>query len=536
MTGSGPLWFDSLAMLIAALLGARQLQRSAQRAALERADSLRGVAFLEFARRLDGDGPDATVVEVPLSALAPGDRVEVRSGELVPVDGVVLSGRSSLDNAVLTGEPAPLAVARGRRGERRRHQPRRAPGRARRRHRRPDARRRAARHRAGGAVAQARRCCRPPTSWPGASCRCCSSWPRVTWRGVAGRSGPEVALTRVVALLVVSCPCALGLGGAAGHVGGADARRPRRHLRQEPRRARAAAHGSTRCCSTRPARSPRAAPRSRAGTATTPRCSSPARSKRSRRTRSPAPSSRPPGAARCTLVRTVERRGRGRRPRHHRPGRRPRRARRQPRARRCRGRTCPTTSPPRPRRWSPTASVRSSSRSTDASPAWPASATGCGPTRAPPSPRCAPAASACASSRAIIPASSPASAPQLGLPADDALGGLTPEDKRDVVAGLVSGAERRRRRRDGRRRRERRRGPRAGRRRHRRARRHGRHDRRRRHRADARGRARRCSTSSTARAACAASSGATSASRSSTTSAPRRWRSPASSGRCWPRC
>ena len=111
--GSGPLWFDSLAMLVAALLGARQLQRGAQRAALERADSLRGAAFVEFARRLDGDGPDAPVVEVPLAALVPGDRVEVRSGEIVPVDGLVLSGRSSLDNAVLTGETAPVPVREG---------------------------------------------------------------------------------------------------------------------------------------------------------------------------------------------------------------------------------------------------------------------------------------------------------------------------------------------------------------------------------------------------------------------------------------
>ena len=54
--GSGPLYFDSLAMLVAALLAARQVQRSAQRTALERADSLRGVAFIEFARRLAGDG------------------------------------------------------------------------------------------------------------------------------------------------------------------------------------------------------------------------------------------------------------------------------------------------------------------------------------------------------------------------------------------------------------------------------------------------------------------------------------------------
>jgi Cu2+-exporting ATPase len=113
VAGHGPLWFDSLAMLTAALLGARQLQRSAQRAALERADSLRGVAFLEFARRVEGSGPDAASVEVPLTALAPGDRVEVRSGELVPVDGVVLAGRSSLDNAIITGESVPVPVETG---------------------------------------------------------------------------------------------------------------------------------------------------------------------------------------------------------------------------------------------------------------------------------------------------------------------------------------------------------------------------------------------------------------------------------------
>jgi Cu2+-exporting ATPase len=111
--GSGPIWFDSLAMLVAALLGARQIQRSAQRAALDRADSLRGAAFLEFARKFTGPGPDAPVVEVPLTALAPGERVEVRSGELVPVDGIVLSGRSSLDSAVLTGEAASIPVHEG---------------------------------------------------------------------------------------------------------------------------------------------------------------------------------------------------------------------------------------------------------------------------------------------------------------------------------------------------------------------------------------------------------------------------------------
>ena len=111
--GSGPIYFDSLAMLVAALLGARQVQRAAQRAALERADSLRGVAFVEFARRIPAGGADALPAEVPVSVLVPGDLVEVRSGELVPVDGVVLSGRSSVDNAVLTGESVPVAVREG---------------------------------------------------------------------------------------------------------------------------------------------------------------------------------------------------------------------------------------------------------------------------------------------------------------------------------------------------------------------------------------------------------------------------------------
>jgi Cu2+-exporting ATPase len=207
--GSGPLWFDSLAMLVAALLGARQVQRGAQRAALERADSLRGVAFLEFARRLTGKGPEPAAVEVPLAALAPGDRVEVRSGELVPVDGVVLSGQSSLDNAVLTGETTPLPVREG------------------------DAvnagatnlgARLVVRVEAAGektrvgallAVVQEALSRKP------ALIRTTDLMARRFVQGLLAvaavtgvawlHRGPDVALERVVALLVVACPCALGL-------------------------------------------------------------------------------------------------------------------------------------------------------------------------------------------------------------------------------------------------------------------------------------------------------------------------------------
>ena len=207
--GSGPLWFDSAAMLIAALLGARQIQRSAQRAALERADSLRGVAFLEFARRLTGEGPDASSAEVALSALVPGDRVEVRSGDLVPVDGIVLSGRSSVDNAVLTGETVPLSVHEGdavNAG---------ATNLGARLVVRVDAA--GEKTRVGALLALMQEALTRKPALLQTTDRLARGFVQLllvaaaltglAWLG----QGPEVAIERVVALLVVACPCALGL-------------------------------------------------------------------------------------------------------------------------------------------------------------------------------------------------------------------------------------------------------------------------------------------------------------------------------------
>jgi len=210
VVGHGPLWFDSLAMLVAALLGARQLQRGAQRAALERADSLRGVAFLEFARRLDGGGPTAEVAEVPIAALAPGDLVEVRSGELVPADGVVIDGRSALDNAVLTGEATPHAVAAGdavHAG---------ATNLGARLVVRVDATGAATRVGALLAVVQEALGRKPAVLqitdvMARRFVQILLAAAAATLALVGSRLGVETAAVRVVALLVVSCPCALGL-------------------------------------------------------------------------------------------------------------------------------------------------------------------------------------------------------------------------------------------------------------------------------------------------------------------------------------
>jgi len=62
------------------------------------------------ARRIDTDGSER---DVPLDDVHVGDRLRVRPGEKVPVDGVVLEGRSSIDESMVTGEPIPVEKQAG---------------------------------------------------------------------------------------------------------------------------------------------------------------------------------------------------------------------------------------------------------------------------------------------------------------------------------------------------------------------------------------------------------------------------------------
>jgi Cu+-exporting ATPase len=59
----------------------------------------------KMARRINGDGSEQ---DVPLDAVVVGDRLRVRPGEKVPVDGVVEAGSSALDESMMTGEPIPV--------------------------------------------------------------------------------------------------------------------------------------------------------------------------------------------------------------------------------------------------------------------------------------------------------------------------------------------------------------------------------------------------------------------------------------------
>jgi Cu+-exporting ATPase len=64
----------------------------------------------QTARRLEADG---TEVDVPLEQVRPGDRLRVRPGERVPVDGVVLEGARAVDESMITGEPIPAEKTPG---------------------------------------------------------------------------------------------------------------------------------------------------------------------------------------------------------------------------------------------------------------------------------------------------------------------------------------------------------------------------------------------------------------------------------------
>jgi len=63
----------------------------------------------DTARRLTKEGEEA----VPVEALAVGDRVRIRPGERIPADGVVVGGRSEVDESLLTGEPTPVEKEEG---------------------------------------------------------------------------------------------------------------------------------------------------------------------------------------------------------------------------------------------------------------------------------------------------------------------------------------------------------------------------------------------------------------------------------------
>jgi len=106
--GTGPIYFDGVAMLVFLLLVGRFLQSRAQRAAADSAELLYSLSPAT-ARLIDS----GRTREIPVEALLPGMTLEVRPGETLPADGVVVRGSSSLDVSLLSGESRPQRAAEG---------------------------------------------------------------------------------------------------------------------------------------------------------------------------------------------------------------------------------------------------------------------------------------------------------------------------------------------------------------------------------------------------------------------------------------
>ncbi|HZH41389.1 MAG TPA: heavy metal translocating P-type ATPase [Gemmatimonadales bacterium] len=88
--------------------GGEALER---RAFARASDSLE--ALLARAPRIAHRHAPEGIVDVPVDAVAPGDRLLIRPGDLVPVDATVLEGSSAVDQSALTGEPVPVQAGPG---------------------------------------------------------------------------------------------------------------------------------------------------------------------------------------------------------------------------------------------------------------------------------------------------------------------------------------------------------------------------------------------------------------------------------------
>jgi Cu+-exporting ATPase len=103
------LYFEAAAVIVTLVLLGQVLELRARSRTGGALRALLGLAP-KTARRVGADGRDH---DVPLDQVQVGDRLRVRPGEKIPVDGVVLEGRSSVDESMVTGEPIPVEKQAG---------------------------------------------------------------------------------------------------------------------------------------------------------------------------------------------------------------------------------------------------------------------------------------------------------------------------------------------------------------------------------------------------------------------------------------
>lgn len=104
MEGRVGVYFEAAAVIISLTLLGQMLELKARSQTSAAIKSLLGLAP-KTARRINADDSEE---DIPISHVHPGDRLRVRPGEKIPVDGLVVQGGSAVDESMLTGEPLPV--------------------------------------------------------------------------------------------------------------------------------------------------------------------------------------------------------------------------------------------------------------------------------------------------------------------------------------------------------------------------------------------------------------------------------------------
>ncbi|TXG84846.1 MAG: copper-translocating P-type ATPase [Thermomicrobiales bacterium] len=102
------LYYESAVIIISLILMGRWLEARAKRATGEAIRALMGLQATTA--RVVRDGND---IDIPIEQVVAGDLVRVRPGEKIPVDGTIVEGRSTLDESMLTGESVPVGKGPG---------------------------------------------------------------------------------------------------------------------------------------------------------------------------------------------------------------------------------------------------------------------------------------------------------------------------------------------------------------------------------------------------------------------------------------
>ena len=102
------LYFEAAAVITVLILLGQLLEAKAKRRTGEAIQSLMGLAA-NTAHRIGENGEE----EVPVDEFEPGDLLKVRPGEKIPLDGTITEGKSHIDESMITGEPVPVERVAG---------------------------------------------------------------------------------------------------------------------------------------------------------------------------------------------------------------------------------------------------------------------------------------------------------------------------------------------------------------------------------------------------------------------------------------